>query len=278
MNPKPSDFAGREPIPLDRKKRIELDILEVFDAFCKAHSLPYFLVYGTLLGAVRHKGFIPWDDDIDIGMLRPDYERFVSLFSQSATGPYVIASGDTDPAYPVNFLKIHDPRTVVFEPTRRYSYSGVFIDVFPVDAIPEDPKRRMRLIRLLEILKKVKSEKCGQLQTHPSRLKALVIAIRYVLLHLVPMSLPRWMADAAIRRAAKHANGQWLGILTSTDPLVSECFPRSWFESTTLLPFEHLRLPVFSGYADYLAAVYGDYMTPPPPEKRVFLHGDSYFK
>jgi lipopolysaccharide cholinephosphotransferase len=278
VNPKLSDFAGRDPIPLESVKRIELDILEVFDAFCKAHSLPYFLLYGTLIGAVRHKGFIPWDDDIDVGMLRPDYERFAALFPKLHAGPYAIASGATNPSYPLNFLKVHDPRTVTFEPGRRYSYSGVFIDVFPLDAVPADLKKRQRIARLMEVLKKVKAEKCGFLQRHPSRLKAFSIALRYVLLKLVPMSVPRALAEAVIRLSARQSDGNWVGAITTPDRILDEFFPRSWFDSVTYVPFEHLRLPTLASYDAHLTAIYGDYMTPPPPDQRALRHGTSYFK
>lgn len=279
MNEKLSDFAGRTPLSIEQLKRLELDILEAFVAFCQRHSLPFFLTGGTLLGAVRHKGFIPWDDDIDVVMLRPDYDRFVSLFSEADTAPLAIVSGDTSRSFPLCSLKIHDSRTVLFEADVKRSLCGVCIDVFPLDAVPEDPAIRLPLLHRFELFRAIRLEKVHVCQTHPSRLKALSIAIRYALLHLLPMSVPRALHNAAIRRAARQSNGQWVGNLTSPLNLRAEYFPRSWFDSTVPLPFEHLVLPAFSHYEDYLSAIYGDYMTPPPPEQRNLRHGAlAFFK
>ena len=279
MNEKPSDFAGQTPIPIEQLKRLELDILEAFVLFCRKHSLPFFLTGGTLLGAVRHKGFIPWDDDIDVVMLRPDYDRFVSLFSKADTAPLAIVSGDTSPSFPLCSLKIHDTRTVLFEAGVKRSFCGVCIDVFPLDPVPGDDAIRLPLLRRLAMFRTIRLEKVRFCQTHPSRLKALSIAIRYALLHLLPMSVPRALHNAAIRRAARRADGRWVGNLTSPLNLRAEFFPRSWFDSTVPLPFEHLVLPAFSHYEDYLSAIYGDYMTPPPPEQRILRHGSlAFFK
>lgn len=271
-------FANRSSLSLERIKAVELDILKTFDAFCRAHSLRYSLSDGTLLGAVRHQGFIPWDDDIDVYMLREDYDCFVRLFSQSPIAPYAIASGDTDPDYPLNSVKIHDTRTVLFEAGQSYSFCGVYIDVFPLDAVPSDPRRRERLLRRLLRFRAMKSEKIGRRQTHPNSLKNAVIALRWFLLKLVPMSVPRSLHERAVRRAARHADGRWVGNLADSCDLSVQCFPRSWFESSSPLPFEGHSFPATPHYDEYLTAVYGDYMTPPPPERRVSRHGSvAYF-
>ena len=277
MNRKPSGFVGRTPLPVEKLKSLELDILEVFASFCRRHSLPFFLTGGTLLGAVRHKGFIPWDDDIDVVMLRPDYDRFVSLFSRENTATFAIISGDTSRSFPLCSLKIHDTRTILFEAGVKRSFCGVYIDVFPLDLVPENPAVRLPLLRRLAVYRTIRLEKVRYCQTHPSRLKALSIALRYALLHFLPMSVPRSLHNADIRRAARHSNGLWVGNLTSPLNLGAEFFPRSWFDTTVPLPFERFVLPAFSHYEDYLSAIYGDYLTPPPPEQRGLRHGARAF-
>ncbi len=272
-------FAAQSPIPPERQKAIEFDILKAFDAFCRAHSLRYSLSDGTLLGAVRHRGFIPWDDDIDVYMLRPEYDRFVHLFSQSPTAPFAIVSGATDPDYPLNSIKIHDTRTVLFEGGKTYSFSGIYIDVFPLDAVPADPRHRERLIRRLLLFRAMKGEKVGHRQSHPNPVKNAVIAIRYALLKFVPMSVPRALHEWAVRRAARHADGRRVGNMASPGNLRNHFFPRSWFESSIQLPFEGSSFPATPHFDEYLTALYGDYMTPPPPEKRTFRHDSvCYFK
>ena len=126
-------------IALEEMKQLELEIMVDIDAFCRKHGLRYYLAVGTLLGAVWHKGFIPWDDDIDIVIPRADYEQFYDLFKEEHRDSFlqVVSYRDKSSIYP--FFKVVDTRTVVFEEyvDSRYS-SGVWVDIFPLDALPED--------------------------------------------------------------------------------------------------------------------------------------------
>ena len=120
-------------LTLDEVKKIQLEILAYIDSFCKKNNISYFINYGTLLGAVRHKGFIPWDDDIDISMDREYYNMFIEKFNQDSS-KYKILSLDTDKAYFNNFIKVVDTTTKIVDNRNYKTFScGVFVDIFPMD-------------------------------------------------------------------------------------------------------------------------------------------------
>ena len=121
-----------EYLSLDQVKQIELDILKYVDAVCKEYNLRYFLSFGTLIGAIRHKGFIPWDDDIDISMPREDYERFVEI-TKNANGKFVTLYPGKE-GYPYPFVKVVDKSTELAEKdVMDIPDNGLWVDIFPVD-------------------------------------------------------------------------------------------------------------------------------------------------
>ena len=119
----------------ERLKAIELDILKAFIDVCKKNSLNYYLLGGSCLGAVRHHGIIPWDDDIDVGLLRADYNKFMEVGQKYLPEHYFLQNYRTDPEYYVNFAKIRDSRTTFIESSLKNLHinHGVYIDVFPLD-------------------------------------------------------------------------------------------------------------------------------------------------
>lgn len=125
-----------------------LQILKAFDATCAEHGLHYGIFAGSLIGAVRHKGFIPWDDDMDVLMPRPDYERFIAHCAEWLPEPYEFVCGENDVNYPLPFGKLQDSSTTLIE-RRHLSYlGGIYVDVFPLDAAPENIiKRRWQFTR-----------------------------------------------------------------------------------------------------------------------------------
>jgi lipopolysaccharide cholinephosphotransferase len=117
--------------------------LEAIDRVCSEHNLRYYLWAGTMLGAVRHKGFIPWDDDMDICMPRPDYEQLISHWREWLPSPYEVIAHETDASYPYPFAKIEDASTTVQERPDFKFLEGVYIDVFPIDGVPAGKRRQM---------------------------------------------------------------------------------------------------------------------------------------
>jgi lipopolysaccharide cholinephosphotransferase len=115
-----------------------LKTLLSIDNMCKSHDLHYCIMAGTMIGAVRHKGFIPWDDDIDVGMPRPDYEKFIANSREWLPKPYELICGENDSVYPLPFAKIQDASTTLIERKHLSYLGGVYVDVFPLDAVPSN--------------------------------------------------------------------------------------------------------------------------------------------
>ena len=118
-----------------------LQVIEAIDHCCRDHRLRYYIWAGTQLGAVRHKGFIPWDDDIDIAMPRPDYEQLIAHSREWLPEPYEFVCAENDPAYPLPFGKVQDASTTLIERTHLHYLGGIYIDVFPIDGVPANLKR-----------------------------------------------------------------------------------------------------------------------------------------
>ncbi len=125
------------------------------DRLCREHSLHYYIYDGTMLGAVRHGGFIPWDDDLDIAMPREDYETFITHANEWLADPYEFVSYETDPTYPLPFGKVQDASTTLIERAHLPYLGGLYIDVFPIDGVPTNAmRRRLHLVRY-DVLKKL---------------------------------------------------------------------------------------------------------------------------
>ena len=115
-----------------------LKILLAIDNMCKNHHLDYCIMAGTMIGAVRHKGFIPWDDDMDVGMPRPDYELFIAHCKEWLPAPYELICGENDEVYPLPFAKVQDSSTTLIERKHLSYLGGIYVDIFPLDAVPNN--------------------------------------------------------------------------------------------------------------------------------------------
>ena len=239
------------------------DILTEVDAFCKARSIRYSMAYGTLLGAVRHKGFIPWDDDIDLLMPRPDFERFVATFEHPYLRCLYNARGENE-RFVHFFAKVHDPRTLSLEKNADASRFGLNIDIFPVDGKPDLPeKQQLKRERLLSHYAHRLSICGGRFklfnfhQTLPAKISAHLLGAQYWL-NKMNSEMKRYPFGSG--RLAGSVSVRYNGLV--------EIFGLEMFENYTTLPFEGRRFSAFAAWDEFLTHQFGDYMQLPPESKR----------
>lgn len=247
-------------------KKIELKILLNFNEFCRENNLRYYLAGGTLLGAIRHKGFIPWDDDIDVCMPRPDYERFIRSYSQ-AQSCYELKSNYLK-NFSAPFTKVIDIRTKVLS---QFNESGVdtnlWIDIFPVDGLPENLTEVQNIYDKCNFYRTVlnlSSAKLGEGKT------AFRKYSKYLLKPLAQIYGKKRCIDKIERIASRYPyeTSKYVGAITWGLYGVGERMLKSEFEKEVEVEFEGHKFPAFSCWDSYLKGLYGDYMQLPPVEKR----------
>lgn len=252
---------------LQELKNIELDIFKQFLRVCRELHLKYYLVCGTLLGAVRHGGFIPWDDDIDVGMPREDYEVFVKKGQTLLPDPYFLQTNETDPEFSANFAKIRNSNTTFVETSLRHCKvnHGVYIDIFPLDYYPEGKITEIRFqTRNYFLMGRIAGsfyfpEKLRLI----SRIKHAVCRMIYPSLEKTLQRRDRLLKNVSAGSTLANHCGVWGK---------KEIMPVQWFGEGATLQFEGLTVTGPLEYQKYLTQVYGDYMQYPPVEKRKGHH------
>lgn len=241
-----------------------LDILTDVDAFCRREGLRYSIAYGTLLGAVRHKGFIPWDDDVDILMPRPDFERFTATYGRDGSTPYrCLYNARGKEEYFVNFFaKVHDPRTISIEGRMPAYKFGLNMDIFPVDGKPSTGQERFER----ECSTIVHRIYLRQRPFFPWSWHDPVFSKIDAHMH----SLDWWMDKCNSKIRAWDFNAsEFRGALPTRRNGIREIFPREVFDSYADIQFEGRTVMALSDPDRFLRQVFGpDYMTPPPEHQR----------
>ena len=253
-------------------KQCELQMLTAFVEVCERLNLKYYLVEGTLLGAVRHHGFIPWDDDIDVGMPRADYERFLREAQALLPEYYFVQSLYSEPEYHASFAKIRDSRTTFVESSvkKRPINHGVYIDIFPLDYVPKSEWLR-RCIKYANIICTLR---IVQVFTLPLRKTSILkLILRGGVQMLSKLCFPKLQqAVAAQTELFKACKSSTLVTIYGSAWGEREVVPATWYGEGCYLTFEGLDVRVPSEYDKLLTQIYGDYMTPPPVEQQVGHH------
>ena len=252
---------------------VELQLLNKLFEVCDKYNLRVFADGGTLLGVVREHGYIPWDDDIDMVLLRPEYDRLLEVAAEEFKYPYFFQNGNTD-RYPGGMTKIRMEGTaaVLERDIYKHYHQGIFIDVFPYDAVPDDP------------------EKLEHLMTESER-KIQILRDYYRATYSIFHPLKTWKAFKNRRyvngkghaacfkefedmfRQNKVEDHEYVSCLTFKYDLEHFKRPKKWYDETVYLPFEDIMMPCPGAYHEILRLQYGDYMT---PAKAPSFHGGFY--
>lgn len=252
---------------IEETKRRALNILLDIDEFCRQNDICYFLAYGTLLGAIRHNGFIPWDDDIDIMMPRPDYERFNKLYSSSRFGK--LMAGDEDYVYP--FTKIFDKETQIVEDINvKKQICGIYVDVFPLDGVPSDEEAQRAINDKVYKIKHKITIKYTKLSNKNSALKNVLLIPTHILLAPFKYSELAGRIDKEAQ-AYSYDEADYASCLVWNNRY--RFYPKEWYSTLISHEFEGHEFPIPGEYDKMLTYVYGDYMKLPPVEQQVITHG-----
>ena len=262
---------------LDELKAIELGIMKEIDSFCRERNIRYYLFHGTLLGCIRHHGFIPWDDDIDIAMPRPDFDRFVSSFSSGFCK--MRRPGDSRYSYP--FAKVYDARTKLVENLISKDDIGVYVDVFPLDGLPEDPEQQARHCQKIFFWKDMIRHKFSPMKRKRSPLRQLFLPMVKFLLS--PISY-QWICRRMERMSKEFdyasspcfANLVW-GYHFRSGAKKWSIGKKEWLEPAQDGVFEGCKFLIPHDSDSVLQSDFGDYMQLPPIEKRVPQHDFEAF-
>ena len=266
----------RDITELKELHQIELDMLKEIDAICRRENIQYYLAGGTLLGAVRHKGFIPWDDDIDIAMARDEYERFLKVMRKEKHPYYKIFAMEYDKEYQYTFAKVVDTRTrLVEEIGKDIPDMGVFIDIFPIDGMGDDRKKAMRRMmkiirlrsRIIEAALKEDEIKNKELNLKNKIIKETAnLIIKCLGIRRCYFMLMRYVKKMNFRES------YWIASAVGGAGIERELVERKCFDELIEMEFEGYSFLAPAGYDRYLRNLYGDYMKLPPESERVTPH------
>lgn len=270
-------------LTLSEIKDIELNILKAFHEYCVKNGLQYSLCGGSLLGAIRHKGFIPWDDDIDVFMPRPDYEKFRSLCSGKCLGKnYYIADWKISehktekPFMHYPFLKIIDLNTMVNakDVSKKY-YTGVWIDVFPVDGLPESDRKTRKIYKKIWFLRQFFSmHYCEKIVAKGVLQK--IVKIPFLPIAKLMDGIKICKKLDTLSQTYDYDSSEFVGgIINGYGP--QEKILKTDMESMNV-EFEGCAFMGIKGYDVYLTNLYGDYMQLPPKNKRICHGFDAWIK
>ena len=254
----------------------ELGLLKKLDAFCKKNKIKYFISYGTLLGAVRHKGFIPWDDDIDVSMMREDFERFCELVQNDKSLKFKSFQTDKDYLFyvPIVYDETIDLRRNI---NGKDEIIHPWVDIFPYDGMPKgkiarklhaaNMMRRLIQINMSGIDKIVKLNK----KNRPLHERVLIAIGKTGIFKILNTKKQLYKMDRILRKYPVKDSEFIVSFMAGGK--TKEIMPKKYFEPFKDYEFENTSFPGVKDYDEYLTHQYGDYMTPPPVEERDNNHG-----
>ncbi|MBQ1445758.1 MAG: LicD family protein [Solobacterium sp.] len=261
-------------IGLEEQKKIMLEMLVDFAAFCDAHQLDWFLTGGSMLGAVRHHGFIPWDDDIDVGMPRRDYERFRELYPQEKTRPeYEFVTYHEEPNLYVSSGKLHHTGTVLREAADSELELGIYLDIFPLDNAGDTMDEAKKLFEdTMEIRHRIDVQNWKIIKERAWYKNAVIAVLKAMAPKGIRPQLIKEL-DETCRRFEGPEMTQYVGFVCAAHNGLKEILHKEWFSEYIKVPFEEYTFQIPARYDEILSGFYNsDYMQLPPPEKQKSHH------
>lgn len=258
-------------------QNVAFEILKSFVKCCEENRLKYYLMWGTLIGAVRHEGFIPWDDDIDVAMPRDDYERFIQEFNKIMPDYLGLITPENTKHYDVFFSKVYDRRTTYIQRgTKIYPdrWTGVFIDVFPIDGFPDEKTAQRKYVKKYTFYRrmnyKMRFTVRGNSSFRGKIIQFFLVPIKWILPYDYFYTKYRRMVDSFA-----FANSENVTLPSVLD--LKRCIlKKTMFGSGFHLLFNGLQAKVPSDYDGVLKVLYGNYMKLPPANERVPHHDFDY--
>lgn len=262
---------------------IIIDILKRFISICKENNLTYFCGGGTAIGAVRHHGMIPWDDDIDVFMPRPDYDRFISIASSMDLGKYELVTPFIKKDYPLYFSKLCNRETTLQEVENIPCVYGLYVDIFPVDGAPDDLELGQRRERKFRKLRYALSSICER-TTFMEHIKLLFKRKEWgrfvwkTIGFFFRSSYRKWLLSQMDNLCYEYdyASSNNVAIYCGSYGY-KEVLPKKWVDGVASTSFEGLEVDIPCEYDKFLTHYFDDYMQLPPIEQRVAHHLKVYF-
>ena len=249
----------------------EIELLKIFSEICEQHNLTYYALGGTLLGAIRHGGFIPWDDDMDICMLREDYEKLQDYLISNPDERYEVMSYKNNLNYVYPFMKVQDNQTYLLEEDVRIdSNMGIYVDIFPVDGYEDDSVFKDKMTRLIK-KRQLSCYTFKGITNTKSLLNSLIRYISVIVFYFTNTNKYIGGIDE-LAKSRKVDDYELVDYLIYKD-MHKPVWKREWLEQTIMGVFEGKEFMIPKNYHEILTSDYGDYMQLPPVELR-FSHHD----
>lgn len=270
----PVNYLHMKILSQQEIRQRQLDILKEFRKVCEQENLQYSIYAGTLIGALRHKGYIPWDDDIDVALSRKDYERLLAVWQTASHSPHMqLYDSRVISKYDYPFIKIVDTRTVCRGSGKENPKIelGIHIDVFAIDGMPKNRCMALMLCKLMRVLRHCCEMSRLTVNVAGRSLWKRILILAFKICTLGASSYFWHRVANFIASRYDLSKSRWAGNLVWGHG-TRELVPVECYDGRQKVIFEDEMYDAFGGSDTYLRTVYGDYMVPPPPEQQVGIH------